>query len=290
RATPRACPTCTSRSVPPPAPRIATGTCGAPWIRWPSSWAATIRSGSIRPNASSSPCRSSADRGARTRAGEPALDRFRALETAGLLAHVETEVADLAVLHRVVLALEPEPPPLPGGGHGSVGGEQIVVAHHLGADEPARDVGVDGPRRVLGAGGARDRPRPYLVLAHREERDEAEQRVAVLEHAPDRRLGEAQAGEERGLPGPRELRHLRLDHRGDPAEAGGRPLRHRLQSEALGEGGPARDLLLGQVEAVKDRFLGEKGESAEGARLVVGEAHRPDRPLGLEQRLHLLEH
>ena len=97
----------------------------------------------------------------------------------------------------------------------------------------------------------------------------------------DRRLGQAQVGEERGLLRPRELRDLRLDHRGDPAEARGRARRHRLEPEALHERGPARDLLLGQVQAVEDGLLGQEGEAAEGPRLVVAETLAPGAESGL---------
>src|SRR5438309_1325458 len=105
-----------------------------------------------------------------------------------LLPHVEPEVADLAVADDVILALEPELALGADVGERTLDGNQLVVAHHLGADEAARDVRVHGPGGVLRARLLGNGPRPYFVLTDGEERDEAEERVAVSEHAPDRRL------------------------------------------------------------------------------------------------------
>ena len=118
-------------------------------------------------------------------------------------------------------------------GERALGGHELVVAVDLGADEAPRDVGVDGAGGVLGAGAGRDRPRAHLVLAHREERDQAEQRVAVAQHAVDRRLGQPEVGQERLLLLARELGDLRLDHRRDPADARLRARRHLGEPEAL---------------------------------------------------------
>src|SRR5262245_63290504 len=107
-----------------------------------------------------------------------------------LLRNIEAEVADLAILDGVVLALQAELAALAHRGHRAGGGDQLVVADDLGADEAARDVGVDGTRGILGAGAGGHRPGAALVVADGEEGHEAEQRVAVAEHAADRGLGE----------------------------------------------------------------------------------------------------
>src|SRR5262249_43105818 len=116
-----------------------------------------------------------------------------------LLGDVEAEVADLPVAHDVVLAFQPELTLLAHRGHRAVGGDQLVVAHHLGADEAPRDVGMNGARGILGAGAPGDRPGPHLVLTHREEGEEAEERVAVAQHALDSGLLQAEVGQESRL-------------------------------------------------------------------------------------------
>src|SRR5437899_7288207 len=84
-----------------------------------------------------------------------------------LLGDVESEVADLAVPDDVVLALEPELALRAEVREGPADRHQLLVAVDLGTDEPARDVGVDHPGRVLGPCPVRDRPRPHLVLPDR---------------------------------------------------------------------------------------------------------------------------
>src|SRR5205814_753854 len=76
----------------------------------------------------------------------------------------EPEIDDVAVTHDVVLAFEPHLAAVTARGHRAAG-DQVVVAHHLGADEAARDVAVNLARRELGGRAARNRPRAALVLA-----------------------------------------------------------------------------------------------------------------------------
>ncbi len=199
-------------------------------------------------------------------------------------------MADLAVLDLVVLAFQAQAAAIARGGHGALHRHEVVVAHHLGADEAARDVGVDGARRVLRARAARDGPRPHLVLAHREERDQAQQRVAVLQHPADGGLGEPQVGQERGLLRALELRDLRLDHRRHPADAGAGACGHLTEAEALDQVGGAADLLLGEVQAMEDRLLRQEREPADGAALVLREAQGADRAPRLQRGLDLLQH
>ena len=55
--------------------------------------------------------------------------------------------------------------------------QQRRARNHLRADEAARQVGMDLPRRRHGVVAAADRPRLHFVFAHGEEADEAEQIV-----------------------------------------------------------------------------------------------------------------
>ena len=92
------------------------------------------------------------------------------------------EVDDVAVLHHVLLAFEAQLAVIAAGLHGAAGDEG-VVADHLGADEPARDVAVNLAGGVERDRAAADLPGPALVFAHREERQVAEQIVAGADHA-----------------------------------------------------------------------------------------------------------
>src|SRR5687767_13105098 len=70
---------------------------------------------------------------------------------------VEAEVDHVAVAHDVLLALQPERPLLAAGGQ-RPRGHEVVEGHHLRADEPPLDVGVDGARRHLRLGAPADGP------------------------------------------------------------------------------------------------------------------------------------
>src|SRR5713226_4422609 len=105
----------------------------------------------------------------------------------------ESEVDDVAVLDRVLLAFETDLTVIAAGGHRAAG-NQMVVGDDLRADEPARDVAVNLPGGELRLRVARNRPGTALVLADGEERDVAEQIVAGADHAIEPRLVEAQIG------------------------------------------------------------------------------------------------
>src|SRR6266851_4717110 len=124
----------------------------------------------------------------------------------------ESEVDDVAVLDRVLLAFEANLAVVAAGGHRAAG-NQMIVGDDLRADEPARDVAVNFPGGELRLRVARNRPGPALVLADREERYVAEQLVAGANHAIEPRLAEAQVGEKRGGVRRVELRDLELDLR-----------------------------------------------------------------------------
>src|ERR1700694_1701933 len=86
------------------------------------------------------------------------------------------EVDDVAILHDVLLAFEPEfrvflaraeRPAL----------QQYLARDDFRADEPALDVAVYFSCRQLSVRPARNRPRAVFIFAHREERNVAEQIV-----------------------------------------------------------------------------------------------------------------
>src|SRR5690606_23530805 len=164
---------------------------------------------------------------------------------------VEEEVHDVAVLHDVLLALHPQ---LPLGAR--VGDaarlHQVLVAHHLGADEAALEVGVDLAGRLRRLGAALDGPGAHLLLAGREEGDEPQRVVAGADEALEAGALEAHVGEERlrllGL----ELRELLLDARRDDDDVG--VLLRGHGADALDVLVAVDDVVLGHVAHVDDRL------------------------------------
>src|SRR6266545_607958 len=102
--------------------------------------------------------------------------------------HREADVEDVAVLHDVLLALEPQLP-LVSRPRLAAERDEVVVVDDLGADEAALEVGVDAARRARSAVAPADGPGANLVLAHREERDQVEQVVGGADEARPRGLG-----------------------------------------------------------------------------------------------------
>src|SRR5205809_6367912 len=88
----------------------------------------------------------------------------------------EADVHDVALLDDVVLALHPDQALVLGRLH-AAGGHQVVEGDDLSPDEPALQVGMDGTRSLWRLGPSPHLPRPGLVLAGREERDEVERPV-----------------------------------------------------------------------------------------------------------------
>ena len=89
--------------------------------------------------------------------------------------------------------------------------DEIVEGHHLGPDETAFDVGVYLARRWLRLRALAERPGAALVLARRQERDQAEQRIGGADHAIEPRLFEAEILEKGLRIFGGELQHLALD-------------------------------------------------------------------------------
>src|SRR4030095_10482218 len=188
-----------------------------------------------------------------------------------LLGDVEPEVANLAVADDVVLALEAELAAGAQVGEGAVDGDQLVVPVDLGPDESPRDVGVHRARGVLGAGPGRDGPRPYLVLARREERDEAEQGEALPQPPVDGALGRAEVRQDRLLRLALQARDLGFDDGRHPAHSAVGTGGHLGEAVALRGAFALGDRGFLDVDQVQDRLLGEKREAPGDPRLVAGE-------------------
>ena len=120
-----------------------------------------------------------------------------AQELGGWTLDVEADVQDVAVLDHVGLAFEPlRAAPRRLGVRAGV--EQVAPRDRLGADEAARDVGVDRRGGVERRLAAPQRPGPRLLLARGEERDQVE-RVARAA-ARSRRAPTAPPGRRRPPP------------------------------------------------------------------------------------------
>ena len=168
--------------------------------------------------------------------------------------------------------------------HGAARDER-VVADHLGADEPARDVAVDLAGGVERDRAAADRPGPAFVFADREERHVAEQVVAGADHAIEPRFREPEILQERLGVGRFERGDLELDlraHRHGPRafarEERGHP---GLLGGALDAGGRF-DVGLVHVEHDEQRLGRQQLEAAQPPQVVAREAER-------SQRLPVLE-
>src|SRR5438094_7513264 len=80
----------------------------------------------------------------------------------------EAEVDNVAVLHDVILAFEPDLTAIAARGHRAAR-DQRIVADHFRANEPPRDVAVNLAGGELCGRVPRNRPRAALVVADREE-------------------------------------------------------------------------------------------------------------------------
>src|SRR5690606_29175437 len=101
-----------------------------------------------------------------------------------------------------------------------VGLDEVRPAQGLGADEAALEVRVDLAGSFGRARALADGPGPDLLLARREEADEAEQAVAGVDQAVEAALLEAEVGEERGALLRIQLAQLGLDPGGQGDQAG----------------------------------------------------------------------
>src|SRR4051812_15432771 len=93
--------------------------------------------------------------------------------------HVEAELHHVAVLHHVVLALDPRLTAGTRFGH-RTGVDQVLVRDHLGLDEALLEVGVDDPGCLGRRGALPDRPGPGLFGTSGEERLEPERAEADM--------------------------------------------------------------------------------------------------------------
>src|SRR5579864_8788568 len=168
----------------------------------PTVWTERAGSMSSAPSIPSRP--SSPRRRARREVASSAEASTSPLRSSQAISDVEPDLQHVAVLHLVVLALDAKLALLLGR-LPRAEGEELVPADHLGADEPALQVGVDdaGALRCLGAGA--ERPRPALLVAGGEERPPAEHGVGGLRHAGQGALAEAEPFQQLGALGRGEL-------------------------------------------------------------------------------------
>ena len=160
----------------------------------------------------------------------------------------------------VVLALDPHLARLLGGVH-RARRHQLVVADHLGADEPAFEVGVDHAGRLGRLRAAADLPGAGLVLPGREERDQVERAVA---RARSRSRARARGPRTRpGAPAP-------LRRPSPPSPPRSRRTRRPLPPESLGH---LRALL--EVRDDDRRLERERRDRLELAAVLARRARRP---------------
>ena len=89
--------------------------------------------------------------------------------------------------------------------------QEILDAHHLGADEAALDVRVDLSGRLVGREALADRPGAAFVVTRGEEADERQQRECRAHKPIARRFGEAESRDEVLLIGGRHLGDVLFD-------------------------------------------------------------------------------
>src|SRR5262245_46542870 len=99
----------------------------------------------------------------------------------------EAEVDHVSVLHDVLLAFEAHFAVVAAGRHRSAG-DECIVCHDLGADEPAGDVAVNLAGGDLRLGPARNRPRAAFIVADGKKRHVAEQIVTGADDPIEPRL------------------------------------------------------------------------------------------------------
>ena len=165
--------------------------------------------------------------------------------------------------------------------------DEVVGAHHLGPDEAALEVGVDGARGLGGARPGPDGRGAALVLAHGEEGDEPERAVAGVHEAGEAGLRETEPLQELEALRLRELGDLRLHlpAQDDAGAAFGRGHRLGGAQPLVGAG----ELRLVHVGDEDDRLRREEEEVRDGGALGVPEALRPQRLAALEACLHAVE-
>ena len=182
----------------------------------------------------------------------------------------------------VVLAFEAE---LAGFAHLRFGlqGQEVLDAHHLGADEAALDVRVDLAGRLVGREALADRPGTALVFARGEEADERQQREGRADEPVARRLGEAERRDEVLLLGGRHLGDVLLDlgRQDDQAEAA------LAACSAIAAGGGSATLGLVHVQDEEQRLLRQEAVAGEERPVVLRERQVAKRTSGLEMGLQL---
>src|SRR4030095_2138600 len=149
---------------------------------------------------------------------------------------------DVAILDDVFLALDPKLPGLPAAGL-ALELEEVADGDDLGADEAARDVAVDLPRRDLRPVAPPDRPGAHLVLTRGEKAHQIHEGVGRPQKAVAGGFRQAEILLEGSSVALLERRELHLELSGD---------RHRGEArrrEPLRDLGPhaADEPMLGEV-------------------------------------------
>src|SRR6266508_1432164 len=219
-----------------------------------------------------------AESGQRGRPGRPTrgADAANALP-AGPWLHVEADVEDVAFADDVGLALGAQQP-LALGGVPSAGGDQLVVADHLGPDEATLQVGVDAAGSLRGGRAPADLPGPALVLAGGQERHQIEQPPGGADHLVQPAPLDAVLGQQGGRLAGRQLGRLGL-------QRGGKGDRRHAERR-LGRRRPLRRLArrrLAQVEHGERRLQGEGREVAQHPALLRLPRGRPKRRARIQQ-------
>jgi putative MATE family efflux protein len=155
--------------------------------------------------------------------------------------------------------------------------DQIFPPDHVGLDEAALEVGVDGARRLRSLGAARDGPRPALVLARGEEGDEVQDRVGGARHAVQAGLFESQALQKGRTIRSVEPGDLGLGGRANGDQLGAFLGRVGAQGRHGGVAVEGGQLLLGHVGHVEDLLVGEQKQLAQKLVFLVGKTLRAHR-------------
>ena len=147
----------------------------------------------------------------RAAAGGAGFAAREGIEQGGLARLRQADEADfqIAILDDVFAAFQAQF----AGGLGGVPGlgvYQVLEGQHFGADEAARQVGVDAARRRQRVGPGGDGPGAHLVLADREEGLHPQRLIRRPNQPATRRLGDAQGVQELALVVLGQLRHFLL--------------------------------------------------------------------------------
>jgi hypothetical protein len=197
---------------------------------------------------------------------------------------ITAELEHVAVADPIGLALGAKPAGLPRLGHRAKR-QQVVVRNRFGPDETPREIRVDRSRGVDRRRSIAHRPRPHLVRARGEERDEAQEAVAQSDDPSEARLLQPELLHEHARVVRLELAELHLDLRRERVDE--RLVMGIVLRDALDQLGGTRQISFADVEQDENGLLGEEPKAADRLLFVRLELDVANRPLGLEGRLQL---